>query len=77
MIWDMSFWPLANGPEVDFIIYDMELTIEAKATKNLKSNYVGGLRALYQEYPHCKRRIIVSLDSSRRRIGDGIEVWPW
>ncbi len=43
----------------------------------MNSNHLGGLRALYQDYPHCKRRIIVSLDSSRRRLDDGIEVWPW
>ncbi|MEI8024951.1 MAG: AAA family ATPase [Pseudomonadota bacterium] len=75
--WDMSFWSVANGPEVDFIVNDMELAIEAKATKSVNSNHLGGLRALYQDYPHCKRRIIVSLDSSRRRLDDGIEVWPW
>ena len=40
----------------------------------MNSNHLGGLRALYQDYPHFKRRIIVSLDSSRRRLDDGIEV---
>ena len=68
MIWDMSSWSLANGPAVDFIIHDMEWAVELKATKSVNSSLVGGLRALYQEYPHCKRRIIVSLDSSRRRL---------
>lgn len=75
--WDISFWKISSGSEVDFIINDMDLAIEAKATKLVNSNHLKGLRELIQDHPHVKRRIIVSLDERRRKLEDGIEVWPW
>ncbi|MBI4668547.1 MAG: hypothetical protein HY747_05080, partial [Elusimicrobia bacterium] len=59
--------------EVDFLIGD-EAAIEVKATEFVSDKHLAGLRALAQDLK-LKRKIVVSMDASRRKIGD-IEVLP-
>jgi predicted AAA+ superfamily ATPase len=75
--YDLSYWRLTTGAEVDFIINDMEYAIEAKATANITSDHLHGLRQLAQDHPKVKRRIIVSLDKRPRKTEDGIEILPY
>jgi predicted AAA+ superfamily ATPase len=74
---EVSYWRLAGGVEVDFIIGDLEIAVEAKATKEVKSDHLKGLRELKKEYPKVKERIIVSLDTKERKTEDGIFVLPY
>ena len=72
----LSYWRLASGIEVDFIVNDMELAIEAKAAANITADHLKGLRALAQDHPRIKQRLIVCLEPKRRRTEDGILVLP-
>lgn len=73
---DLSYWRLASGIEVDFLVGDLALAVEAKATAKVQSDHLKGLRALVEDHPRVRRRIVVSLDDRPRTTEDGIEILP-
>ena len=74
--WGMAFWRLASGVEVDFVLGDAEVAIEVKSTAHVGTAQLGGLGAFAEEYPEVRRRILVCMESKRRRLASGIEVLP-
>jgi predicted AAA+ superfamily ATPase len=68
----LSYWRLASGIEVDFIVNDMELAVEAKATAKVTSDHLRNLRSLIEDQPRVKQRVVVSLESQSRKTEDGI-----
>jgi predicted AAA+ superfamily ATPase len=74
---ELAYWRLASGIEVDFIVGDMQLALEAKASARVTSDHLKGLRALAQDHPRVARRILVCLEPRARRTADGIEILPW
>ncbi|MBI4313386.1 MAG: ATP-binding protein [Candidatus Omnitrophica bacterium] len=76
MDYSLSYWRLASGIEVDFIVGDMELAIEAKSSSRITSDHLRGLREIIKDHPRLKRRVIVSLEERPRRTEDGIEILP-
>ena len=72
----LSHWRLAGGTEVDFIVNDMEVAIEAKAASRITADHLRGLRALVQDHPNVKQRIMVCLEPRARRTEDGIMILP-
>lgn len=73
---ELSYWRLSSGVEVDFVIDDMRVAIEAKATSHIHSDHLKGLRELRKDHPECSRLIIVSLESVRRQTDDGVLILP-
>jgi len=73
---ELSYWRLASGVEVDFVINDMQVAIEAKSTRRITSDHLKGLRHLKTDHPKVKRRIVVCLESKPRRTKNGIEIFP-
>ncbi len=74
---DLAFWKLSEKVEVDFIVGDLEVAIEAKASQKVSTNHLNGLRQLKEEFPRCGRRIVVCLESIPRVTDDGIEILPY
>jgi predicted AAA+ superfamily ATPase len=74
---ELSYWRLASGIEVDFVIGDMRCAIEAKAVARVTSDHLKGLRQLAVDQPGVRRRVVASLEPSPRVTEDGIEVLPW
>jgi predicted AAA+ superfamily ATPase len=72
----VSYWRLASGIEVDFIVNDMQLAIEAKATAKVTADHLKGLRSLVQDHPRIKQRVVVCLEPKSRRTEDGILILP-
>jgi predicted AAA+ superfamily ATPase len=72
----LSYWRLASGIEVDFIVDAMRVAIEAKASAKITSDHLKGLRELVVDQPQVGRRLVVCLESKRRRTDDGIEILP-
>jgi predicted AAA+ superfamily ATPase len=72
----LSHWRLASGIEVDFVVNDLEVAIEAKATAKVTSDHLKGLRHLAQDHPRVRRRVVVCLEAASRRTEDGILVLP-
>ena len=73
---DLSYWRLAGGTEVDFVLGDMRLAVEAKASARITPNHLRGLRSLAQEHPQVGQRLIVCLEPRPRRTEDGIDILP-
>jgi uncharacterized protein len=71
----LSYWRLASGIEVDFIVGDMALAIEAKARQRVTSDDLNGLRHLVDDHRPA-RRVVVCLEPKRRRTADGIDILP-
>lgn len=70
----LSYWRLSTGVEVDFVIGHMACAIEAKSSSKIHRDHLNGLRELKDDYPHVKRRIVVSLEQVSRVTDDGIEI---
>lgn len=72
----LAYWRLSSGAEVDFVVNDLEVAIEAKASARVTSDHLKGLRQLVRDQPSVGRRMIVCLEPRSRRTDDGIEVLP-
>ena len=72
----LSYWRLAGGAEVDFIIGEMRVAIEAKAAARIGSRHLKGLRSLVDDHPEVRRRVVVCLEPRPLRTDDGIEILP-
>lgn len=72
----ISFWKTSSGFEVDFILGDHEIAIEVKSTNDVQSRHTRGIRAFQEEFKP-RESIVVSLDPTPRKTGEGILVLPW
>lgn len=72
----LSHWRLASGVEVDFIVDDMALAIEAKSARKATSDHLKGLRQLREDHPSVRERILVCLEPKEYKTADGIWVMP-
>jgi predicted AAA+ superfamily ATPase len=73
---DLSYWRLASGVEVDFVVGGLTAAIEVKATERAAGPHFAGLQALREDHPRVGRRVLVCLEPRRRVREDGIEVLP-
>jgi predicted AAA+ superfamily ATPase len=73
---DLSYWRLASGAEVDFVVDDARVAIEVKATARVHADHLKGLRAMKEDQRHTAAHIVISLDPQPRRTEDGIEILP-
>jgi len=76
LFYPISYWRTASGFEVDFILGDHEISIEAKSTELASTTHLKGLRRFKEEYT-VRRSILVSLDLKPRKTEDQIEILPW
>jgi len=70
----LSYWRLTTGVEVDFIVGNMKVALEAKASANIHGDHLKGLRELKIDHPEVKKRIIVSMETHSRITDDAIEI---
>lgn len=73
---ELSYWRLASGIEVDFVLGDMRLAIEAKSSERITRDHLQGLRSLVEDHPRVGRRIVVCREPRARKTDDGIEILP-
>jgi predicted AAA+ superfamily ATPase len=73
---ELTYWRTTSGFEVDFLLGNADVAIEAKATGLANDNHLKGLRVIAEEYS-CRKRILVSCDPDPRRTSDGIDIMPW
>lgn len=72
----LSYWRLSSGLEVDFVLDDARVAIEAKATSQAHAGHLRGLRELHVDHPEVQLRAAVTLDPRPRRTDDGIDILP-
>jgi len=73
---ELCHWRLASGIEVDFIVGDMQLAIEAKSSERITRDHLKGLRSLVRDHPRVRRRVVVCREPRARKTDDGIEILP-
>jgi uncharacterized protein len=71
----IRYWRTTSGFEVDFILGDGEIAIEAKSTEAPATQHLKGLRAWREEHPRS-RCIMACRGQRARRTEDGIEILP-
>lgn len=71
------YWALTTGVEVDFILGDMRIAIEAKASERVNSNHLKNLRELKKDFPNIKERYVVCMEKDLRKTEDGIWILPY
>jgi predicted AAA+ superfamily ATPase len=76
LFYDLSYWRLSNGIEVDFILGSGTVAIEAKGKSRITSGDMKGLVNFKKDFPEVKLRIIVCLEKRMRKTDDGIYVVP-
>jgi len=76
--WDLSYWRLASGVEVDFIVAasGIAAAIEVKSAERVGDHHLTGLRAIAVEHRAIPSRMLVCLEPKRRVTADGIEILP-
>lgn len=73
---ELYYWRLAGGTEVDFIINNMEIALEAKAAKKITTQHLKGLRSLKKDHPELKRAAVICCEDKYRITDDRIEIIP-
>ena len=73
---ELSYWRLASGIEVDFVLGVMQVAIEAKSSERITRGHLKGLRTLKEDHPNVERRIVVCREPRARKTEDGIEILP-
>lgn len=73
---DIRYWRTSSGFEVDFILGDMDVAIEVKASKKIHEGHMRGVKALLEEQ-RVGKAVIVSLESKPRSLDASISVLPW
>ncbi len=72
---DISYWRTTSGLEVDFILGKAEIAVEVKATREVTSHHLKGMKQFCDEYKP-KHALIVCLEPLLRK-SDNITVVPW
>lgn len=75
--YDISYWRLTSGVEVDFILGNAEVAIEVKGKEKITSNDLKNLLQFKIDYQQVKHLIVVSLEKYKRRTENGILILPY
>ena len=73
---ELAYWRLAGGTEVDFVLGDGRVAVEAKASARITSRHLKGLRSFVQDHAEVGHRVLVCLEPRPRRTEDGIDILP-
>jgi uncharacterized protein len=71
----LTYWRLSGGTEVDFLLDDLSLAIEARSSRVITDQHLKGLRELAVDRS-VGQRVIVCLEATRRLTNDGILILP-
>ncbi|MGD9976198.1 MAG: ATP-binding protein [Desulfatirhabdiaceae bacterium] len=77
LFYDLSYWRLSSGIEVDFILGPGTVAIEAKGKSRINSGDMQGLVNFRKDFPQVKTVMIVCLENRMRRTDDGIDIVPY
>jgi predicted AAA+ superfamily ATPase len=73
---EIRYWRTSTGREVDFILGDMTVAVEAKGASRVHEGDLGNLSALISEHK-VKHAVLVSLEREPRKLAGRIRALPW
>jgi len=74
---ELAYRRLASGIEVDFVLPDVNVTIEVKSTDRVREDHCEGLRALAIDQRWARRCYVVCREPRVRKTADEIMVLPY
>jgi uncharacterized protein len=74
--YELSYWRLSSGIEVDFILGPAAVAIEAKGKSRVNAEDLKGLRNFKKDFPQMRESIVVCLEKRPRVTEDGIHILP-
>ncbi len=77
LFYELSYWRLSSGIEVDFILGSGTVAIEAKGKSKITSWDIRGLVNFKKDFPEVKWLIIVCLEKRMRKTDEGIYIMPY
>lgn len=75
--YEIAYWRLSSGIEVDFVLGDAETAIEVKGKHRLHNRDMRHLEQFRREFPEVKQLIVVCLESRARITENGIRILPY
>lgn len=73
--YEISYWRTASQIEIDFVLGKHEVAIEVKASNNINSRHLKGLKSFMEEYK-VNHAILICNEELPRKQGD-IWILPW
>ena len=74
---DLSYWRLSSGIEVDFVLGDGEVAIEVKGKDRVRAHDARHLLQFRKDYPTVRELVLVCCESEARVTDDGVRILPW
>jgi uncharacterized protein len=75
--YNIGYWRLSSGIEVDFILGDAQTAVEVKAKTRIHPRETRHLLEFKKEYPDVENLLIVSLESHERITSEGVRILPY
>jgi predicted AAA+ superfamily ATPase len=72
----LHYWRTSSGMEVDFVVGDLDVALEVKASARVHDGDLKGMRTLLSEQ-RPKHALVVCMESLSRVTNDGIRILPW
>jgi predicted AAA+ superfamily ATPase len=69
------YWRTASQIEIDFVLGNHDVAIEVKATSNVQSRHLKGLKSFSDEYGVSQ--LVLVCNEPLPRISEGIRILPW
>ncbi|MEW6219392.1 MAG: DUF4143 domain-containing protein [Thermodesulfobacteriota bacterium] len=74
--YDLSYWRLSSGIEVDFVLGNGQVAIEAKGKTQVSSRDIAGLLHFKKDFPEVRALVVVCLEPRLRKTAEGVLVVP-
>jgi len=75
--YDLSYWRLSSGIEVDFILGPGTVAIEAKGKSRISTGDMRGLVNFKKDFPSVKKLILVCLETRPRITEEQVHIVPY
>ena len=69
------YWRTASQIEIDFVLGNHDVAIEVKATNNVQSRHLKGLKSFSEEY--TVNQLVLVCNEPLPRISEGVRILPW
>jgi len=74
---EIAYWRLSSGIEVDFLLGDGETAIEVKGRDRVRSQDARHLLQFRKDYPEVRELILVCCEKEPRVTDEGVRILPW
>jgi predicted AAA+ superfamily ATPase len=74
---EIAYWRLSSGVEVDFVLGDGEVAIEVKGKERVRSYDTRHLLQFRKDYPGVRELLLVCDETEARVTDEGVSILPW